>query len=100
MGDNCHYLRVGPEVPIAFVGWLCPRCSKVNAPDVKQCPCDGSPDAEEEVQGETVTTVWPGPYELGGAAIDPIGEFVAWDRASDEALANFEATLPVAKADD
>jgi hypothetical protein len=22
------------------VGWLCPACHKVNAPEVKQCPCD------------------------------------------------------------
>lgn len=21
------------------VGWLCPRCGKVNAPDVRQCSC-------------------------------------------------------------
>jgi len=21
-------------------GWLCPRCKKVNAPDVKQCDCE------------------------------------------------------------
>ena len=20
-------------------GWICPRCSKVNAPDVKECGC-------------------------------------------------------------
>ena len=22
------------------IGWICPRCGKVNAPDVKQCDCD------------------------------------------------------------
>jgi hypothetical protein len=24
--------------PIGF-GWICPRCNKVNAPDVKECLC-------------------------------------------------------------
>lgn len=27
-----------PELP---TGWLCPACGKGNAPDVKQCPCEG-----------------------------------------------------------
>lgn len=22
-------------------GWICPRCGKVNAPDIKQCSCSG-----------------------------------------------------------
>jgi hypothetical protein len=25
--------------PLNPIGWLCPRCGKVNAPDVKQCDC-------------------------------------------------------------
>ena len=30
------------DIPI---GWLCPRCGAINAPDVKQCECE--PVAEQ-----------------------------------------------------
>lgn len=29
-------------------GWVCPVCKKVNAPDVKQCPCVKVEDTDQD----------------------------------------------------
>lgn len=46
MCDLPKYWRMDSTIPEAHpiisnlpTGWLCPRCERVNAPDVKQCPC-------------------------------------------------------------
>ena len=31
-------------------GWICPRCKKVNAPDVKQCDCKQEKNDFEELK--------------------------------------------------
>jgi len=46
--------KIVPEVP---VGWLCPRCERVNAPDIKQCPC------QPPTLPNTVSAPKPGPQE-------------------------------------
>jgi len=36
-------------------GWICPRCKKVNAPDVKQCNCDKNIEVKvDEIDFEEV----------------------------------------------
>ena len=43
-------------------GWECPRCGRVNAPDVKECPC--SEEHKKTIEPITpVTPVVPSPYE-------------------------------------
>lgn len=38
-----------PDCPSAMpsVGWTCPRCHKVNSPDVSQCDCEPQAEAQE-----------------------------------------------------
>jgi rubredoxin len=40
--DFVEYFKklIKPAEPELPQGWGCPRCKKVNAPDVKQCGCD------------------------------------------------------------
>ena len=45
------------EIPI---GWLCPRCGAVNAPDVKRCDCE--PKVDDQRHGALPNTV-AGPSE-------------------------------------
>lgn len=38
--------EVEHEKPL--VGWICPRCKKVNAPDVKSCDCTTTEDTDKD----------------------------------------------------
>jgi len=48
--------------PLLQVGWLCPRCKKVNGPHVNQCKCKAPEQNAAEVtipSGVTTTNVSP-----------------------------------------
>ena len=51
----------GSYRPLPQYGWICPRCEKVNAPDVRQCDCKPGDKAtvSESDMPTVTTTVWP-----------------------------------------
>ena len=51
----------GSYCPLPQYGWICPRCEKVNAPDVRQCDCKPGDKAtvSESDMPTVTTTVWP-----------------------------------------
>lgn len=49
-----EFLESGKAVQLAPVGWVCPRCGKIWAPDIKQCDCK-PPQLPHTVVGPTET---------------------------------------------
>jgi hypothetical protein len=60
---NCFYCEQYPDgtnqwdcpnhprhmYELSRVGWLCPRCQKVHAPEVEACDCNPQPQAKGQV---------------------------------------------------
>lgn len=44
-------------------GWICPRCRKSNAPDVKSCDCSDD-TASVPIPAPISPTIWPYPGRI------------------------------------
>ncbi len=55
-------------------GWLCPRCNRVNAPDVKECQCKPEVDWKEALRNRGISPDSTGqpPFEIGEGGTDGV----------------------------
>ena len=68
VGDPPYPNYIGDPIPIPYdyqgrMGWICPKCGRVNSPYEKQCPCSipnivyCNHDSGEYVNPNTTTTI-------------------------------------------
>ncbi len=55
--NNPLFVRQDPPEAIARVGWICPRCGRVNAPTTSWCPCPPEMGTTTNTGGTTQTRI-------------------------------------------